>query len=77
MGPLRHLLPCTILSFTKRTSGGWRDGSSDCSSRDPEFNSQKPHGGSQPSVMNLTPPFGASEEKLNSICGSEDLMLFV
>jgi hypothetical protein len=23
----------------------------DCSSRDPEFNSQQPHGGSQPSVM--------------------------
>jgi hypothetical protein len=25
--------------------------STDCSSRDPEFNSQQPHGGSQPSVM--------------------------
>jgi hypothetical protein len=35
--------------------GGWRDGSEvksvDCSSRDPEFKSQQPHGGSQPSVM--------------------------
>jgi hypothetical protein len=35
--------------------GGWRDGSvvksTDCSSRSPEFNSQQPHGGSQPSVM--------------------------
>jgi hypothetical protein len=34
---------------------GWRDGSavkSTCrSSRGPEFNSQQPHGGSQPSVM--------------------------
>ena len=34
---------------------GWRDGSAvkstDCSSRSPEFNSQQPHGGSQPSVM--------------------------
>jgi hypothetical protein len=34
---------------------GWRDGSvvksTDCSSRSPEFNSQQPHGGSQPSVM--------------------------
>jgi hypothetical protein len=33
---------------------GWRDGSvvksSDCSFRGPEFNSQQPHGGSQPSV---------------------------
>jgi hypothetical protein len=38
-----------------RKSGGWRDGSvvksTDCSSRGPEFKSQKPHGGSQPSVM--------------------------
>jgi hypothetical protein len=35
--------------------GGWRDGlevgSTDCSSRGPEFKSQQPHGGSQPSVM--------------------------
>ena len=35
--------------------GGWRDGSevkgTVCSSRGPEFNSQQPHGGSQPSVM--------------------------
>jgi len=35
--------------------GGWRDGSEvksiDCSSRGPEFKSQQPHGGSQPSVM--------------------------
>ena len=35
-------------------SGGWRNGSevknTDCSSRGPEFNSQQPHGGSQPSV---------------------------
>jgi len=34
---------------------GWRDGSevksTDCSSRGPEFNSQQPHGGSQPSIM--------------------------
>jgi len=33
----------------------WRDSSvvksTDCSSRGPEFNSQQPHGGSQPSVM--------------------------
>jgi hypothetical protein len=37
------------------TLGGWRDGSvvksTDCSSRGPEFNSQQPHGDSQPSVM--------------------------
>ena len=34
---------------------GWRDGSAgqstDCSFRGPEFNSQQPHGGSQPSAM--------------------------
>jgi hypothetical protein len=34
---------------------GWRDGSmvksTDSSSRSPEFNSQQPHGGSQPSIM--------------------------
>jgi hypothetical protein len=34
---------------------GWRDGSvvkgTDGSSKSPEFNSQQPHGGSQPSVM--------------------------
>jgi hypothetical protein len=39
----------------KEPSVGWRDGSvvksTDCSSRGPEFNSQQPHGGSQPSVM--------------------------
>jgi hypothetical protein len=34
---------------------GWRDGSVvksiDCSSEGPEFNSQQPHGGSQPSFV--------------------------
>ena len=28
----------------------WRDESTDCSSEGPEFKSQQPHGGSQPSV---------------------------
>ena len=41
--------------FKNKVLRGWRDGSAvkntDCSSRDPEFNSQQPHGGSQPSVM--------------------------
>jgi hypothetical protein len=35
--------------------GGWRDGSAvkgtDCYFKGPVFNSQQPHGGSQPSVM--------------------------
>ena len=34
---------------------GWRDGSvvksTDCSSEGPEFKTQQPHGGSQPSAM--------------------------
>jgi hypothetical protein len=37
-----------------RYLGGWRDGSAvkstDCSSKGPEFKSQQPHGGSQPSI---------------------------
>jgi hypothetical protein len=40
---------------TKTCLRRWRDGlavkSTDCSSRGAEFNSQQPHGGSQPSVM--------------------------
>jgi hypothetical protein len=44
-----------LLLFSKACKRGWRGGSavksSDCSSRGPEFNSQQPHGGSQPSVM--------------------------
>jgi ribosome modulation factor len=39
----------------KRHFRGWRDGSvvksADCSPDGPEFKSQQPHGGSQPSVM--------------------------
>jgi hypothetical protein len=39
----------------RRNQNGWRDGSAvkntDCSSRGPEFNSQQPHGGSQPSAV--------------------------
>jgi hypothetical protein len=44
-----------IYWFKTATVGGWRDGSegksTDCSSRGPEFSSQQPNGGSQPSVM--------------------------
>jgi hypothetical protein len=39
----------------RRPDLGWRDGSAvkstDCFSEGPEFKSQQPHGGSQPSVM--------------------------
>jgi hypothetical protein len=41
--------------FLKTSSQCWRDGlvvkSTECSSEGPEFKSQQPHGGSQPSVM--------------------------
>jgi hypothetical protein len=48
---------CNIVKGTlkKQNYGGWRDGSAvnctDCSSRGPEFKSQQPDGGSQPSAM--------------------------
>jgi hypothetical protein len=37
-----------------------------CSSRGAEFNSQQPHDGSQPSVMDLVPSSGVSEDS-NSV----------
>jgi hypothetical protein len=37
--------------------------SDDCSSRSPEFNSQQPHGGSQP--WDLMPSSGVSEDSDN------------
>jgi len=40
--------------------------STDCSLRCSEFNSQQPHGGSQPSVMDLMPSSGVSEDS-NSV----------
>ena len=56
-----------VLKFCRL--GGWRDGSVvksiDCSSKSPEFKSQQPHGGSQPSVTNnknLMPSSGVSED---------------
>jgi hypothetical protein len=51
--------------------GGWRDSSvvksSDCSSRGPEFNSQKPHGGSQPSLMGSDALFWCVSEESYSV----------
>jgi hypothetical protein len=48
-------LGCIVKPCLKKKRGGaWRDGSvvksTDCSSEGPEFKSQQPHGGSQPSV---------------------------
>jgi hypothetical protein len=41
--------------YNKVEKCGWRNGSAvksiDCSSEGPEFKSQQPHGGSQPSIM--------------------------
>jgi hypothetical protein len=44
--------------YNRRTQGGgWRDGSvvksTDCSSRGSEFKSQQPHGGLQPSIVEI------------------------
>ncbi|XP_052011789.1 ubiquitin-conjugating enzyme E2 J2-like isoform X2 [Apodemus sylvaticus] len=50
---------------------GWRNGSAvkstDCSSRGPEFNSQQPHCGSQPSVIGILMP--SSELNKNPVEG--------
>jgi hypothetical protein len=50
----------------KTKSKGWPDGSAgkstDCSSEGPEFKSQQPHGGSQPSVMGSDASLCVSED---------------
>ena len=56
----------TKISHIKVEKWGWRDGSvgksTGSSSKDPEFNSQEPHGGSQPSVMRSDASSGVSED---------------
>jgi hypothetical protein len=51
----KHLCDKWLVLLLKTYSVGWRGGSvvesTNCSSRGPEFNSQQPHGGSQPPVM--------------------------
>jgi hypothetical protein len=46
-----------VFGFQKQMSRDWRDGSeikrTNCSSRSPEFNSQKPHGGCQKQMSML------------------------
>jgi hypothetical protein len=53
----------SVVRFKNKETRGWRDGSAgkstNCSSRAPEFNSQQPHVGSQPSVMRSN---GVSED---------------
>jgi hypothetical protein len=39
----------------------------DCSSKGPEFKSQQPHGGSQPSVMRSDSLFGVSEDSYSEL----------
>jgi hypothetical protein len=52
---LTYSLDEQAANFLKKIYLGWRDGSAvkntDCSSKGPEFKSQKSHGGSQPSLM--------------------------
>jgi hypothetical protein len=52
--------------YKKKLPRGWRDGSADkstaCTSRVPEFNSQQPHTGSQPSIMGSDALSGVSED---------------
>jgi hypothetical protein len=55
-------------STLENSLGGWRDGSAvkstDCSSRGPEFKSQQPHGGPQPSVIRLDALFWSVRRQL-------------
>ena len=61
---------CLCIKLTNGQYVGWRDGlavkSTGCSSRGPEFNSEQPHGGSQPSVMGSDGLSGVSEDS-NSV----------
>jgi hypothetical protein len=56
---------------SKKQNKGWRGGSvvksNDRSSRGPEFNSQQPHGGSQPSVMGSDTLFWCEDSKYTHI----------
>jgi hypothetical protein len=62
-----------LLSFSKMLKIADRAGemaqwvrAPDCSSEGPEFKSQQPHGGSQPSVTrSVTPSSGVSEDSFN------------
>jgi hypothetical protein len=73
--PLAFSIFIVLLSFVyhlKMTRGGdWRDGSvvksADCSSDCPEFKSQQPHGGSQPSVMRSDALFWYMSENSYSV----------
>jgi hypothetical protein len=61
----------SLSSRFSESSGGWRDGSAvkstDCSSEGPEFKSQQPHEGSQPSVMRSDALSGVSEDSYSVV----------
>jgi hypothetical protein len=58
---------------------GWRDGSevksTDCSSKGPAFNSQQPHGGSEPSVMRSDVLFSVAEDSDNVLTYIKQMIL--
>jgi hypothetical protein len=60
----------------QNTKLGWRDGSevksTNCSSEGPEFKSQQPHGGSQPSVMRPDALFWSASEDSYSVLRYND-----
>jgi len=55
----------------QRIKQAWRDGSAvkstGCSSRGPEFNSQSPHGGSQPSILGSDALFRHTDRHANRV----------
>ena len=59
------------LVVIRNSTKGWRDGSAvkstDCSSKGPELNSQQPHGGSQPSVMDSMPSSDMSDDSYSTV----------
>ena len=54
-------------SKKERMGAGEMDQRLRCSSRGPEFNSQQPHGGSQPSVMRSDALFCVSEDSSSAL----------
>jgi hypothetical protein len=60
---------------------GWRDGSAvkstDCSSKGPEFKSQKPHGGSQPSIMRSDASSGVSKDSYSVLTYNNIIIIII
>jgi hypothetical protein len=66
------------LCCIKKKKRGWRDGSgvksTDCSIRGPEFDSQQPHGGSQPSVMRFYALFDVTEDSYRVLIYNKEIL---